>query len=90
MDTHRGRRVLRARRIVRAAGEFRIERYGRRFWAVYEDGKLLCVALYKKGAVAVVRRIAGAEAAELAVATRLPFGAFRRKRTRTESHSTHA
>jgi hypothetical protein len=75
---------------VRAAGEFRIERYGRRFWAVYEDGKLLCVTVYKKGAVAVVRRIAGAEVAEQAVEGRLPFAAFRRKRTRAESPSAYA
>jgi hypothetical protein len=26
-----------------------------RFWAVYEDGQLLCVTVYKKGALAVMR-----------------------------------
>lgn len=35
-----------------------IERYrGKRFWAVYEDGALLCITVYKKGAVAVVDRV---------------------------------
>jgi hypothetical protein len=35
-----------------------IERYrGKRFWAVYEDGALLCVTVYKKGALAVVDRL---------------------------------
>jgi hypothetical protein len=28
-----------------------------RFWAVYEDGQLLCVTVYKKGALAVMRRL---------------------------------
>lgn len=35
----------------------RIERYGRRFWAVYEKGRLLCVTVYKKGANAVKARL---------------------------------
>jgi hypothetical protein len=37
--------------------ELEIERYGRRYWAVYEDGLLLCVTVYKKGARAVIARI---------------------------------
>ena len=32
-------------------------RYGTRFWAVYESGNLLCVTVYKKGALAVIDRI---------------------------------
>ena len=28
-----------------------------RFWAVYEDGQLVCVTVYKKGALAVMRRL---------------------------------
>ena len=28
-----------------------------RFWAVYEDGQLLCVTVRKKGALAVMRRL---------------------------------
>jgi hypothetical protein len=31
-----------------------ITRYGRRNWAVYFDGELLAVTLYRKGAAAVV------------------------------------
>lgn len=34
-----------------------IERYGRRFWAVYEAGALVCVCVYLKGARAVVARL---------------------------------
>lgn len=36
---------------------FTRERYGR-YWAVYEDGSLLCVTVYKKGASAVIERLA--------------------------------
>jgi hypothetical protein len=35
-----------------------VERYARtRFWAVYERGELLCVTVYKKGALAVQKRL---------------------------------
>ena len=30
-----------------------------RFWAVYEDGKLLCVTVYMIGAMSVIERITG-------------------------------
>jgi hypothetical protein len=30
-----------------------------RFWAVYDEGKLLCVTVYLKGAMAVVERLTG-------------------------------
>jgi hypothetical protein len=30
-----------------------ITRYGPRYWAVYLDGKLLAVTVYKKGALAI-------------------------------------
>ena len=37
----------------------KIEKYGKtRFWAVYdEDGTLVCVTVYKRGAKEVVRRL---------------------------------
>jgi hypothetical protein len=35
----------------------RYQRYKSRFWAVYEDEDLLCVTVYKKGALAVMDRI---------------------------------
>jgi hypothetical protein len=35
----------------------RFARYGKRFWAVYENESLLCVTAYKKGAQAVVQRL---------------------------------
>ena len=35
-----------------------IEKWSRRFWAVYDnDGELICVTVYKKGAKEVVRRL---------------------------------
>lgn len=33
-----------------------IRKYGRH-WAVFEEGKLICITLYKKGAEEVVRKI---------------------------------
>lgn len=33
-----------------------ISKYGR-FWAVYEDEELICVTVYKKGAMEVIRRL---------------------------------
>jgi hypothetical protein len=37
----------------------KIEKRGK-FWAVYaDDGKLICIAVYKKGAEEVVRRLEG-------------------------------
>ena len=38
----------------------RYERYGR-YWAVYEDDALLCVTVYKKGALAVIERLKRSE-----------------------------
>jgi len=38
----------------------KIERYRKtRFWGLYEDGELLCVTVYKKGARAVMERLEG-------------------------------
>ena len=34
-----------------------IKKYGSRFWAVWDGDTLVCVALYKKGAQEVVRRL---------------------------------
>ncbi len=36
-----------------------IKKYGRRYWAVYDDrGELVCVTVYKKGAREVARLLA--------------------------------
>lgn len=36
------------------------EKYGQRFWAVYdEQGDLIAVTVYKKGAREVIRRVSG-------------------------------
>lgn len=38
----------------------KFERYGSRNWAVYDDsGILICVTVYKKGALEVVNRLSG-------------------------------
>lgn len=38
----------------------KIERYGSRNWAVYDDcGDLICITVYKKGAIEVVNRLSG-------------------------------
>jgi len=43
-----------------------IEKYGNRFWAVYDaDGSLVCVTVYKRGAKEVVRRLTEATAARM-------------------------
>ncbi len=40
---------------------FRIARYAHtRFWALWEDDELVCVTVYKKGALAVQQRLAAA------------------------------
>ena len=37
---------------------FRIEKYGNRFWAVFDSiGELVAVCVYKKGATEVKRRL---------------------------------
>ena len=35
---------------------YKIEKQGR-FWAVYEDNILICVTVYKKGALEVIKRL---------------------------------
>ena len=39
-----------------------IKKYGSRNWAVYDDfGNLICVTVYKKGALEVLNRLSGIE-----------------------------
>lgn len=36
----------------------KLKKYGTRYWAVYDDnGQLICVTVYKKGANEVMRRL---------------------------------
>ena len=50
-----------------------IRRYGR-FWAVYDsDGALVCVTVYRKGAVEVVRRLTAPSLSVAPAATFPPF-----------------
>ena len=42
---------------------YTVQKYGRRYYAVYDPhGALVCVTLYKKGALEVLRRLQAAEA----------------------------
>lgn len=43
--------------VAESAPRIRIEKRGR-FWAVSEDGDLLCICVYRKGADAVATRVA--------------------------------
>jgi hypothetical protein len=38
-------------------GRYRIERHGRRNFAVFDGSELVCVTLYRVGAVEVIRRL---------------------------------
>src|ERR1043166_6377910 len=54
------RRIPRPVRKLRGGGMLTYSRYKfTRFWAVYDDGKLLCVTVYLKGAMAVVELVNG-------------------------------
>lgn len=50
----------------------KIEKYGNRFFAVYDGIDLVCVTVYRKGAVEVIRRL------EAAAETRTVQGDFAR------------
>jgi hypothetical protein len=42
---------------IRGGKGMRIEKYSDRYWAVYDEDVLVCVCVYKKGAVEVVKRL---------------------------------
>ncbi len=78
-----------ARACTVQVGDFRIIRRGR-FWVVKDpDGSLVCVTVYKKGALEVVRRLLPPEQRHLADEVRrkcLPTSA-RSPRCRYNAHS---
>lgn len=43
-----------------------IEKYKSNYWAVYDDGILICVAVYKKGATEVAKRLSALNTDNLA------------------------
>jgi hypothetical protein len=45
------------RRRMPEQNEFSIERWDRRHWAVFDGSDLVCVTVYKKGALEVKRRL---------------------------------
>ena len=42
---------------MEAYQQLKVEKWNRRHWAVYDGPELVCVTLYKKGAVEVKRRL---------------------------------
>lgn len=46
---------------VQIQDQYRIERYGSRFFAVYDKDQLIAVTVYRKGAREVVRRLQNTE-----------------------------
>jgi len=46
-----------------------IERYGSRFWAIYRDGELLAVTVYKKGAMRLQQILQNHQAAKEEIST---------------------
>jgi hypothetical protein len=60
-NVNRGQRTRSAPSPWRGDDAMTITRYGR-YWAVYDaHGTLVCICLYKKGALEVVRRLTGQE-----------------------------
>jgi hypothetical protein len=45
------------RRNMEAYPQLKVEKWDRRHWAVYDGPELVCVTVYKKGAVEVKRRL---------------------------------
>jgi hypothetical protein len=43
-------------------GDFRIEPYGSKYYALYQGDRLVCVTVYKKGAIEVMKRLSEKEA----------------------------
>jgi len=39
--------------------KYTVQHYGNRFFAVYDNDNLVCVTVYKKGAIEVVNRLRG-------------------------------
>lgn len=56
MSIHEGREQVKE---TKNFMQIEITKYGARFWAVYVNGLLLCVTVYKKGAVAVRNALLG-------------------------------
>ena len=42
---------------MEAYSQLKVEKWDRRHWAVYDGPELVCVTVYKKGAVEVKRRL---------------------------------
>jgi hypothetical protein len=55
--------------------EFTIQKWGRRFWAVFDGDGLICIAAYKKGALEVKRRLEEMEQRRSQEAPSLPTAA---------------
>ena len=57
------------RRNMEAYQELKVEKWDRRHWAVYDGPALVCVTVYKKGALEVKRRLEDAMSPEVEIAS---------------------
>ena len=55
--------------------EFTIEKWGGRYWALFDGDGLICLAVYKKGALEVKRRLEQMEQRRSREAPSLPTAA---------------
>jgi hypothetical protein len=53
-----GRRIRRYEKI----GDYSIEPWGEKYYALYKGDRLICVTVYKRGAVEVMKRLSEKEA----------------------------
>jgi len=61
MDQHWWRLRERKVRKYEKRGNFTIEPWGERYYALYDGKELVCVTLYKKGALEVMKRLSEKE-----------------------------
>ena len=54
---------------MEAYQQLKVEKWDRRHWAVYDGPELVCVTVYKKGAVEVKRRLEDAMSSGVEIAS---------------------
>ena len=55
---------------MEAYQQLKVEKWDRRHWAVYDGPELVCVTVYKKGAVEVKRRLEDAMSSGVEITSR--------------------
>lgn len=64
----------------------KIEKWDHRHWAVYEGPELVCVTVYKKGAVEVKRRLESIASPEVETASSAAFRELTSKSNLSDTH----